>query len=61
MEFDAGIDCDAISGLAIRATRDAWPERLDAAAAARPLWEVDLPALARPGDVDELRQERAPP
>jgi hypothetical protein len=61
MEFDVGIDLDAIPELAIRAARDAWLEDLDASAAARPLSEVEVLALSRSSDVDELHLERGPP
>lgn len=54
MEMRAAIDTDVCSELAIRALRDAWREKLDAAAAARPLSEVELLALTRESNLDEL-------
>lgn len=61
METDAAIDVHVLSEPALRALCDAWLEDTDAAAAARPLSEVELLALMRAGDVGELLPTRAPP
>jgi hypothetical protein len=61
MEVHAAIDLDALPEFAIRAAGEVWLENVDVTGGARPLSNVEVLALGRAGDIEELLLERAPP